>query len=49
MAKAMQKVADGDVVESDVLVHRSRGWGSDPRHGWNEVAKVSDSGENFEW
>lgn len=44
MAKAMQRVADGDVVQSDVLVHRSKGWGSDPRHGWNEVAKVRNLG-----
>ena len=39
MASAMTKVAQGDIVDPHILIERAKGWGSDPRHGWNEVAK----------
>lgn len=37
MAVALNKVAVGDLVPSEKLVERAKLWGTDLRHGWNEV------------
>lgn len=38
VAAAVRRVADGDVPPSEALVERARLYGTDKRHGWNEVA-----------
>jgi len=39
MEKALGNVAEGNIAPRDALVTRASLYGSDPRHGWNEVAK----------
>jgi len=39
MKEALEKVAAGDVPSSKKLIARSKLYGGDPKHGWNEVAK----------
>uniref|UniRef100_A0A7S0W891 Glycosyl transferase family 1 domain-containing protein n=1 Tax=Hemiselmis tepida TaxID=464990 RepID=A0A7S0W891_9CRYP len=39
MEAAMTKVYEGKKLDPKILIQRASGWGSDPRHGWNEVAK----------